>query len=54
MAKITTTINGIHGTVKIVIVDKDEKQTMDFRWCIFDENQSTGFVNHPLVKVRLW
>ncbi len=44
MAKITTTINGIHGTVKIVIVDKDEKQTMDFRWCIFDENQSTGFV----------
>jgi len=44
MAKITTTIDGIHGTVKIVIVDKDEKQTMEFRWCIFDENRSTGFM----------
>lgn len=44
MAKITTTIDGIHGTVKIVIVDNDEKQTMDLRWCIFDENRSTGFV----------
>jgi len=44
MAKITTTIDGIHGIVKIVIVDEDEKQTMDLRWCIFDENRSTGFV----------
>lgn len=44
MAKITTTIDGIHGTVKIVIVDKDKKQTMDFSWCIFDENRSTGFM----------
>ena len=44
MAKITTTIDGIHGNVKIVIVDKDEKQTMELRWCIFDENRSTGFV----------
>ena len=44
MAKITTTIDGIHGTVKIAIVDGDEKQAMDLRWCIFDENRSTGFV----------
>ena len=44
MAKITTTIDGIHGTVKIAIVDGDEKQTVDLRWCIFDENRSTGFV----------
>ena len=43
MAKITATIDGIHGDVKIAIVD-DEKQTMDMRWCIFDDNRSTGFV----------
>ena len=45
MAKITTTIDGIHGTVKIVILDDDKKEVVDMRWCVFDEEEgSTGFV----------
>lgn len=45
MAKITTTIDGIHGTVKIAIVDEDEKQVIELKWCVFDEEEgSTGFL----------
>jgi len=44
MAKITTTIDGIHGVVKIAIVDGDDKQTMELKWCVFDEDGSTGFL----------
>jgi hypothetical protein len=44
MTKITATIDGIHGTIKIAIVDKKEKQSMDLQWCVFDEEGATGFM----------
>jgi len=47
MTTITATIDGIHGTAKIAIVDDKEKQVVDLRWCLFDDNEedrSTGFL----------
>jgi len=44
MTKIVTTIDGIHGDVKIAIDEGKEKQTMEFRWCVFDNDGSTGFL----------
>ncbi len=44
MTKIVTTIDGIHGDVKIAIDEGKEKQTMDLRWCQFDDDGSTGFL----------
>jgi len=53
MAEIVTTIDGIHGDIKIAIYDGEEKQTMEFKWCVFDEDGSTGFMTsfaqHPIV-----
>lgn len=46
MTKIVTTIDGIHGNIKITIDEGDAKQTMDLRWCVFDDDddESTGFL----------
>lgn len=44
MTKITTTIDGIHGTVKIVMDDGKEKQAIDLKWCLFDDKGMTGFI----------
>jgi hypothetical protein len=44
MTKIVTTIDGIHGDVKIVIEDNDEVRKFELRWCEFDEDGSTGFI----------
>jgi len=35
MTKIVTTIDGIHGNIKIVIDEGKDKQTMELRWCVF-------------------
>ena len=43
MTKIVTTIDGIHGNIKITIDEGDIKHTMDFRWCVFDD-ESMGFL----------
>lgn len=43
MTKIVTTIDGIHGDIKIAINEGKDKQTMEFRWCKFDD-ESTGFL----------
>ncbi len=44
MVKITATIDGIHGDIKIAIVEADDKQTVELKWCVFDDNGSTGFL----------
>ncbi len=44
MTKIITTIDGIHGDIKIVISDDDNQQKIDLRWCVFDDDGSTGFM----------
>lgn len=44
MTEIVTTIDGIHGDVKIAIDEGQEKQTMELRWCVFDHDGSTGFL----------
>jgi len=46
MTKIVTTIDGIHGDIKIAIDEGKDKQTMEFRWCKFDDDNdgSTGFL----------
>lgn len=44
MTQIVATIDGIHGDIKIVVYDGEEKQTMEFKWCVFDEDGSTGFM----------
>ena len=45
MTKIVTTIDCIHGDVKIIIDDDKEKQILELKWCVFDdENGSTGFL----------
>lgn len=44
MAKIVTTIDGIHGNIKIVIEEDNNKRMMDFKWCVFDKDRSTGFL----------
>lgn len=44
MTEIITTIDGIHGDVKIAIDEGKDKQTMELRWCVFDEDGSTGFL----------
>lgn len=44
MTKIVAAINGVNGTVKITIKDGKSIRDMDFRWCIFDEDDSTGFM----------
>lgn len=55
MAKITTTIDGIHGMVKIVVVDADEKETLELKWCIFDESTGflTSFSQGPIIVTEL-
>lgn len=46
MTKIITTIDAIHGNIKIAIDECKNKQTMELRWCIFndDDDRSTGFL----------
>ncbi len=44
MTKIVTTLDGIHGDVKITIEDGDEVQKLEMKWCVFDEDGSTGFI----------
>lgn len=44
MTKITATVDGIHGNIQIVINDGKDKQKIDFRWCVFDDDGSTGFL----------
>lgn len=44
MAKIVTTIDAIHGDIKITIDEGKDNQTMEFRWCKFDDDGSTGFL----------
>lgn len=45
MVKITTTIDGIHGIVKITIIDGTNKEVIDLRWSILNEEEgSTGFI----------
>jgi len=44
MTKIVTTIDGIHGDIKIAIDEGKDKQTMEFRWCVFEDDESTGFL----------
>lgn len=59
MAQLTVTIDGIHGTVKILIEGKQgERQQLDFNWCKFDdEGTRTGFVTscseNPIVVTEL-
>ncbi|MHA2063128.1 MAG: hypothetical protein ACXABY_01985 [Candidatus Thorarchaeota archaeon] len=43
MTEIITTIDGVHGDVKIAIDEGKDKQTMELRWCKFDD-ESTGFL----------
>jgi hypothetical protein len=45
MTKIVTTIDCIYGEVKIVIDDNKTKQTVELKWCVFDDDsRSTGFL----------
>lgn len=43
MTKILTTIDSIHGEIKIIIDEDNSKETMDFKWRVFDQEHSTGF-----------
>lgn len=43
MAHITTIIDSIRGIVKITLDDSQEKQTIELKWCEFDEAGSVGF-----------
>ena len=46
MAKLTVTLDGIHGDAAIALQQpKKEKQEIEFKWCQFDENGSTGFIS---------
>lgn len=59
MAQLTATIDGIHGTVKILIEgEQGERQQLDFNWCKFDdEGTRTGFMSSasetPIVVTEL-
>jgi hypothetical protein len=44
MTKIVTTIDCVHGKVKIAIDSNNDKQVMELRWCVFDEGNATGFL----------
>lgn len=44
MAKIVTTIDGIHGNVKIAIEEDNDQQVMELKWCVFDDQGLTGFL----------
>lgn len=45
MARIVTTIDGIHGVIKIQVNDKKERQTLELKWCCFDdEDDILGFM----------
>ena len=45
MTRIVTTIDGIHGTVKIQVDDDKERQILDLKWCCFNEDEgTTGFM----------
>jgi hypothetical protein len=44
MTKIVSTIDGVRGEVKIVIDDDNSTRNLDFRWCVFDDDGSTGFL----------
>lgn len=45
MARIITTIDGIHGTIKIQVDEKKERQILELKWCCFDdENNILGFM----------
>jgi len=43
MAHITTTIDSIRGIIKILLDDGQEKQTIELKWCEFDDIGSVGF-----------
>jgi len=43
MTKITTTINGIDGIIRIDILNGEEDHSIDLTWCVFDQG-STGFI----------
>lgn len=45
MAKLTATIDGIHGDVKLLFQKGKEKQECEFKWCQFDDSGSTGFIS---------
>ncbi len=44
MTKIIATIDGIRGDIQIIISDDKDKQQMSLRWCVFDDDGSTGFL----------
>jgi len=54
MARIVTTIDGIHGVIKIQVNDKKERQTLELKWCCFDDDEDlvgfmASFVNAPVI-----
>lgn len=42
MSNIAVAIDPIHGKVKITVTTKDDKDIVDFKWCMLEDN-STGF-----------
>lgn len=58
MTQLVTTIDGIHGIVKIQVDDKKERQTLDLRWCCFDDEQNlvgflASFTSSPIIVTEL-
>lgn len=55
MARLTVTLDGIHGTVKLLIEGgQGDRQQLELKWCKFDdEGYRTGFMasfmDHPIV-----
>lgn len=46
MTNIVTTIDGIHGVIKIQIDHEQERQTLELKWCVFDQEEDglVGFM----------
>ena len=62
MAKhITATIDGIHGTIKILIEDDQDKHILELKWCDFSEEPElesktgflTSFISTPILVTEI-